>query len=103
MSIATITKSGPFAHATNSVQKTMFTVLLALAPATAFNLYLFGWPAILLFTVTVGACVAVEAACLALADRPVVATLSDYSAVLTGWLLGMSLPPRAPWGVGVLG
>ncbi len=102
MSIATISKSGPFAHGFNSVQKTMFTVLLALVPATAFNLYLFGWPAILLFTVTVGACVAVEAGCLMLADRPVRATLADYSAVLTGWLLAMSLPPWAPWWVGVL-
>ena len=70
MSIASmIRKSGPFAHSSNTVQRTMFTVLLALTPATAFNLYLFGWPAILLFTVTIGACVAVEAACLALADR----------------------------------
>jgi electron transport complex protein RnfD len=80
----------------------MFTVLLALAPATAFNLYLFGWPAILLFTITVGACVAIEAACLQLAGKPVVATLADCSAVLTGWLLAMSLPPWAPWWVGVL-
>jgi len=102
MSIATIKKSGPFAHGFNSVQKTMFTVLLALVPATAFNFYLFGWPAILLFTVTVGACVAVEAACLALADKPIRAALSDFSAVLTGWLLAMSLPPYAPWWIGVL-
>src|SRR5574340_1682155 len=103
MSNATMTtKSGPFAHASASVQKTMFTVLLALLPATAFNLYLFGWPAILLFTVTVGACVAVEAACLALAGKPVAATLADCSAILTGWLLAMSLPPWAPWGIGVL-
>ena len=29
------TKSGPFAHSDNSVQQTMFTVLLALMPATA--------------------------------------------------------------------
>ncbi|MDO8810630.1 MAG: RnfABCDGE type electron transport complex subunit D [Gallionella sp.] len=103
MSIATIKKSGPFAHGFSSVQKTMFTVLLALTPATLFNLYLFGWPAILLFTVTVGACVAVEAICLALSDKPVVATLADCSAILTGWLLAMSLPPWAPWWIGVLG
>ncbi len=103
MNIASIKKSGPFAHGYSSVQKTMFTVLLALAPATAFNLYLFGWPAILLFTVTVGACVAVEAGCLSLAGKPVVATLSDCSAILTGWLLAMSLPPWAPWWIGVMG
>ena len=103
MSITILKKSGPFAHGFSSVQKTMFTVLLALLPATLFNLYLFGWPAILLFTVTVGACLAVEAGCLSLAGKPVIATLADCSALLTGWLLAMSLPPWAPWWVGVLG
>lgn len=95
-------KSGPFAHGISSVQRTMFLVLLALTPATLFNLYLFGWPAILLFIVTVGACVAVEAACLSVAGKPVMATLADCSAILTGWLLAMSLPPWAPWWIGVL-
>ena len=103
MSISTMKKSGPFAHGYSSVQKTMFTVLLALLPATLFNLYLFGWPAIMLFTVTVGACLAVEAGCLSLAGKPVMATLADCSALLTGWLLAMSLPPWAPWWLGVLG
>src|SRR3989338_673388 len=102
MSATSIKKSGPFAHGYSSVQKTMFLVLLALAPATVFNLYLFGWPAILLFIVTVGACVAIEAGCLALAGKPVVGTLADCSAILTGWLLAMSLPPWAPWWIGVL-
>ncbi|MHB0925106.1 MAG: RnfABCDGE type electron transport complex subunit D [Gallionellaceae bacterium] len=102
MSTAIMKKSGPFAHGISSVQRTMFLVLLALTPATLFNLYLFGWPAILLFIVTVGACVAIEAACLALAGKPVVATLADCSAILTGWLLAMSLPPWAPWWIGVL-
>lgn len=102
MSNGTITKSGPFAHATNTVQKTMFTVLLALTPATLFNFYLFGWPAIMLFTVTVGACVVVEAGCLSLAGKPVRVTLADCSAILTGWLLAMSLPPWAPWWIGAL-
>jgi len=103
MSFLSTHQSGPFTHQVNSVQKTMFTVLLALLPATAFNLYLFGWPAILLFTVTVGSCVAAEAICMALAGQPMKAALSDYSAALTGWLLAMSLPPWAPWWVGVLG
>jgi electron transport complex protein RnfD len=95
--------SGPFTHAPSSVQKTMTTVLLALVPATVFDIYLFGWPALLLFCVTVAACVATEAICLMLAGRPVRATLGDFSAVLTGWLLAMTLPPWAPWWIGVLG
>ena len=54
MTIATLNKSGPFTHAPNSVPNTMFMVLLALTPATLFNAYLFGWPAIFLFLVPVG-------------------------------------------------
>ncbi len=72
-------------------------------PATLFNLYLFGWPAILLFAVTIGACVVAEAAMLLLAGRPLTRTLTDGSAILTGWLLAMTLPPWAPWWTGVLG
>lgn len=103
MNIAFMNKSGPFTHAASSVQKTMYTVLLALAPATLFNAYLFGWPAILLFLVTVGSCVAAEALALSLGGRPVKPALTDGSAILTGWLLAMSLPPWAPWWIGVLG
>ena len=95
--------AGPFTHKSNSVQNVMLMVLLALLPATAFNMYLFGWPAIFLFAVTISSCVAIEAYCLKLAGKPVMKTLGDNSAVLTGWLLAASLPPWAPWWVGLLG
>lgn len=100
---ASSAKSGPYAHSRSSVQSTMVTVLLALAPALAFNIYLFGWPALLLFGVTVLACVAIEAACLNLGGQGVKRGLGDGSAVLTGCLLAMSLPPWAPWWIGVFG
>lgn len=103
MTAVFIDKSGPFTHAPTSVQKTMTTVLLALSPATVFNAYLFGWPAIFLFIVTVGSCLLVEAACLQIQGRSVSGGLSDGSAALTGWLLAMSLPPWAPWWTGLLG
>lgn len=96
-------KSGPFSHAPNSVAQTMNRVLLALVPATLFNLWLFGWPAIFLFVLTILACVVFETLCLKLAKKPLGPNLGDGSAVLTGWLLAMSLPPWAPWWIGVLG
>ena len=96
-------RSGPFTHAVTSVGQTMATVMLALTPATLFDAVLFGWPAIFLFLVTIGSCVAVEAGCLQAQGKPVRASLQDGSAVLTGWLLAMSLPPWAPWWVGLLG
>ncbi|HIJ62947.1 MAG TPA: RnfABCDGE type electron transport complex subunit D [Rhodospirillaceae bacterium] len=98
-----IDKSAPFAHAPNSVQQTMLTVILALVPATLFDAWLFGWPAIIMFVNTIGFCLLLEAGCLALADRPMQPTLTDGSAVLTGWLLAMSLPPWAPWWISLIG
>jgi RnfABCDGE-type electron transport complex D subunit len=44
-----------------------------------------------------------EAFCLRLMDRPAIPVLFDGSAVLTGWLLALSLPPWAPWWIGALG
>jgi electron transport complex protein RnfD len=38
-----------------------------------------------------------------LAGKPVKVTLQDTSAVLTGWLIAMTLPPYAPWWIGVVG
>jgi len=44
-----------------------------------------------------------EAFCLRLAGKPVNATLADGSAILTGWLIALTLPPWAPWWIGALG
>lgn len=99
----TTTVSGPFTHAQNSVQRTMALVMAALLPATVFNLYLFGWPAIFLFAVTIASCLILEAFALLLSGRRAIPTLADGSAALTGWLLAMTLPPWAPWWTGVLG
>ena len=98
-----VLKSGPFTHSTGSVSQTMLTVVLALLPAVLFNSWLFGLPAILLFLVTVGACLGFEALCAHLAGQDIGATLADGSALLTGMLLAMSLPPWAPWWIGALG
>ncbi|MCB1790466.1 MAG: RnfABCDGE type electron transport complex subunit D [Gammaproteobacteria bacterium] len=97
------TIAGPHAHEHNHVTRIMLLVMLALAPATLFGMVLFGWPAVLLFAVTVVTAVLAEVVCLAIAGRPVKRTLFDGSALLTGWLLAMTLPPWAPWWIGVVG
>ncbi|WP_295581130.1 RnfABCDGE type electron transport complex subunit D [uncultured Lamprocystis sp.] len=95
--------AGPYAHERTSVSRIMVLVVLALVPATLFSLWQFGWPAIFLFLITVGTCLIAEAACLRAAEKPLRPSLLDGSALLTGWLLAMSLPPWAPWWIGVLG
>jgi RnfABCDGE-type electron transport complex D subunit len=93
----------PHAHAGASVPRIMLSVMAALVPATLYGFWLYGWPAILLWCVTVGYAALGEAFALRIADRPVRAPLSDGSAVLTGWLLALSLPPWAPWWIGAVG
>jgi electron transport complex protein RnfD len=81
----------------------MRQVLLALSPATAFGIVIFGWPALFLFVVTVASAVAFEALCLSLKGVAVRPVIADGSAMLTGWLVAMTLPPWAPWWIGVVG
>jgi electron transport complex protein RnfD len=100
---AVVPGSAPFVHANASVPRTMGLVMLALVPATLFGLYQFGWPAIILFALTIASALAFEALSLAIAGRPLKPFLTDGSAVLTGWLLALSLPPYAPWWLAVLG
>ncbi len=95
--------SGPHTHSEQDTGKVMWTVLLALLPATAFGIYQFGWPALFLWLITTLACVVFEAMSLWLARKPILPFISDGSAILTGWLLAMTLPPWAPWWIGVLG
>ncbi|MBK1673944.1 electron transporter RnfD [Ectothiorhodospira shaposhnikovii] len=95
--------SGPHTHAPGSVAWNMGWVTLALLPATAFGVYLFGWPALNLLLITILAAVLFEALCLRIAGRPVSPFLMDGSAIVTGLLLALTLPPWAPWWIGVLG
>ena len=96
-------KSGAHIGAKASVSHIMWQVMLALMPATVFGLWLFGWPAINLFIVTVLSAIFFEAVCIRLQGRAVKPVIMDGSAILTAWLLAMTLPPWAPWWVGVVG
>ncbi len=95
--------SGPHTHGPASVSKIMFTVMLALVPATAYGIYLFGWPALNLFIITLVSALAIEAMCLRLAALPIRPSLMDGSALLSAWLVALTLPPWAPWWIAVVG
>ncbi len=95
--------ASPHTHAPASVRRVMLEVLLALLPATAFAVYQFGWPALYLLIITSAFALFGEALSLRLAGRPVGSSLNDGSALLTAWLLALSLPPWAPWWIGAIG
>lgn len=95
--------AGPYSHKGSSIRWTMLLVIIALIPATGMGLYLFGWPAIYLFIVTVFSALLAEAGSLYVAGKPIRPFLTDGSALLTGWLVALTLPPWAPWWIGVVG
>lgn len=95
--------SAPYTHSAASVSRTMVLVMLALTPSTLYGLYIYGWPSIFLFVLTIGSAMAAEALSLVLMRKPLRLFLMDGSAALSGWLVAATLPPWAPWWVAVLG
>lgn len=95
--------SGAHVGAKSSVSYIMWQVMLALLPATVFGIWCFGWPALNLFVITVSSAVLFEAICIRMAGRVAKPVIMDGSAILTGWLLAMTLPPWSPWWIGVVG
>lgn len=84
-----------------TTRRMMLDVLIALVPATGMALYVFGLYAARQVCVCVLTCIAAEGIFTAVRRRPL--TLNDLSAVITGMILGLSLPWTAPWYVGVIG
>lgn len=101
--VATAPIASPHAHSGGRVTGVMGKVMLALAPATLYGFWLYGWPAIHLWLITILFSLLGEAFCLRLMQRRAIPVLMDGSAALTGWLLALSLPPWAPWWLGAVG
>jgi electron transport complex protein RnfD len=97
------TWSSPHLPVDNSVSRMMQYVLAALLPGIACMTWLFGWGVPLNILIAACTALAAEALMLGLRQRPVAATLLDGSALLTGVLLALALPPLAPWWVTVIG
>jgi electron transport complex protein RnfD len=82
-----------------SVKRTMYLVILALMFPTAASIYFFGFNAILVILTSVVAAVATEYLIKLLRKKKFV---MDGSAVITGLLLALTLPPTIPlWMVAV--
>ena len=93
--------SNPHIRSKVSTNKIMLAVILALLPTTVFGVWNFGIHALLLVLVTIASTVVTEAVFELIVKKPL--TVSDFSAVVTGLLLALNLPPKAPLWVGMIG
>jgi electron transport complex protein RnfD len=85
-----------------SVNKIMWAVNFALLPALAVGIAMFGWSALILSIICVGFAVLTEFVLAKYIMKKEV-MISDGSAVLTGILLAMNLPPAFPWWMAAAG
>jgi electron transport complex protein RnfD len=91
------TSTSPHVVAGYTVPRVMFQVLLALAPVTAVQVYLYGPRPLWLLAVAAVTALAGEALALRLRRRPSQATLRDGSVLVTAALLALAVPPLLPW------
>ena len=90
---------GPHLWGGLSVSKIMYLVVLALMFPTGAGIYFFGYRAISVIGVSVGTCLLTEYVCKKIRGQPFI---MDWSAVVTGVLLGLILPPTIPlWMVAI--
>lgn len=86
-----------------SVTRVMLLVLACLLPGVFLYVWQFGWGIVINLVWASLLALLLEAASLKLRNYPVKPFLADGSAVVTAWLLALSLPPLAPWWLTLVG
>jgi len=90
-----IVSPSPHVHGGDSTTRLMRDVLIALLPAFAFSVFVYGLSALLVTAIAVASCVLFEW----LIQKFMLkgpSTIGNYSAVLTGTLLAFNLPSNIP-------
>ncbi len=96
-----LVSASPHIYSKDSISKIMWTVTCTLIPAALFGIYSFGLNAFITIILSILSACTFEAIVLKL--RRKVITLDDGSAILTGLLLAMCLPPKVPFYIPIVG
>jgi electron transport complex protein RnfD len=91
----------PHIAKSHSTQSIMLDVIGALCPAMLAGIWLFHHYAVVLLIACIGSCMLAEWACNWIRRKP--NSLDDLSAIVTGILLAMSLPPALPFWAAIIG
>ena len=97
-----IVSLSPHAHGNETVEKNMYGVVIALVPAILASLYFFGLGSAVVLLTSVASCLFFEWAITKYIMKAQPSIL-DGSAIITGLLLGMSLPSNLPLWIIIIG
>ena len=96
-----ILSPAPHVRTKNTTQRLMLNVVISLLPCAAAGIYYFGLRAAIVLAVSVVSAVLAELVWQKLAHQTV--RINDFSAVVTGLLLGLCITPSAPWWMVMIG
>lgn len=96
-----IMSSSPHLHTSVTTRKIMLDVIIALLPAAVMGVFFFGYYAALVIVTAVAAAVASEWIFNKIMKKRI--TTGDLSAVVTGLLIALNMPPRIPLWMVVIG
>ncbi len=97
-----IVSPSPHIHSKTSTRSLMLDVVIALLPSVLVTVLFYGWSALAVLASCVISCVLLEYLITRyLMKRP--STIGDLSALVTGIILALNLPPTTPWWVAVIG
>ena len=88
---------------TRSTNQLMILVCAGLIPGAITQFYFFGWGILINLILCSSFAISAEALVLKIRSRSILATLKDNSALLTGLLLGLAIPPLLPWWMSFIG
>ena len=91
----------PHIYGTDTIERRMRDVLIALAPASIMAVVVYGVPAFLVMLNSVVAAMLAEYLFQRVSGKPV--TLNDCSAAITGLLIGLNLSPSVPFWIPIIG
>ncbi len=92
----------PHVHSDDSTQKIMYRVVLAMVPALAWSVFVFGLDALRVTIIAVLACIAFEYLIQKYLMK-VKPSVTDGSALVTGILLAFNVPSNLPWWIIIIG
>lgn len=96
-----VVSSSPHIKDGDSVSKIMFSVVIALIPAMLAGIYFFGFKSLIILLTTILSSLITEVIFQKVRKKPI--ALKDGSGLITGLLLGLTLPPSLPIWMAVVG
>jgi Na+-translocating ferredoxin:NAD+ oxidoreductase subunit D len=93
--------TAPHVRSPQNTRSLMGDVLIALAPTTIAGIYYYGWNAALIVALSTLSAVLFEYLWQKLTHKTI--RIGDLSAAVTGLLIGLNLPPTAPWWLPIIG